>query len=208
MPCWAKAVDGGSLLIQIPIFITLRAASTSGLESTQKPFVYAEKTHDGILLASLRAGRMFVVTGDLITTLDVTLSDGVTSVGWGETLKTKQGSKLTLEIAVTDPEEMNAAGRNINRVDVIMGAVTGWQANADLAQNPSTAVVERVSRNAFEGGDGQYLIWLTADANGYLRLCGTNTKSLEPEKDPLGEDPWSDLWFYSNPVFIEVLTPS
>ena len=45
---------------------------------------------------------MFVVTGDLITALDVTLSDGVSSVGWGETLKTKQGSKLTLEIAVTD----------------------------------------------------------------------------------------------------------
>ena len=173
-----------------------------------KTFVHAEKTHDGIL-ASLRSGRMFVVTGDLITTLDVTLSDGVTSVGWGETLKTKQGSKLTLEIAVTDPEETNAAGRNpsLNRVDVIMGAVTGRQANADLAQNPSTAVVERVSREAFEGRDGQYLIRteLTADANGYLRLRGTNTDSLEPEKDPLGEDPWSDLWFYSNPVFIELV---
>ena len=173
-----------------------------------KTFVHAEKTHDDIL-ESLRSGRMFVVTGDLITALDVTLSDGVSSAGWGETLKTKQGSKLTLEIAVTDPEEMNHAGRNpsLNRVDVIMGEVTGRQANADLAQNPSTAVVERVSRNAFEGGDGHYLIRteLTADANGYLRLRGTNTNSLEPEKDPLGEDPWSDLWFYSNPVFIELV---
>ena len=116
---------------------------------------------------------------------------------------------MTLEIAVTDPEEMNHAGRNpsLNRVDVIMGEVTGRQANVDLAQNPSTAVVERVSRNAFEGGDGHYLIRteLTADANGYLRLRGTNTNSLEPEKDPLGEDPWSDLWFYSNPVFIELV---
>jgi hypothetical protein len=173
-----------------------------------KTFVHAEKAHDSIL-ESLRAGRMFVVTGDLITTLDVALSDGVTSVGWGETLKTKQGSKLTLEIAVTDPKEMNAAGRNpsLNRVDVIMGAVTGPQANADLSQNPTTAVVERVSRKDFEGGDGQYLIRteLTADANGYLRLRGTNTDSFEPEKDPLGEDPWSDLWFYSNPLFIELV---
>ena len=173
-----------------------------------KTFVYAEKTHDAIL-ESLRAGRMFVVTGDLITALDVTLSDGVSSVGWGETLMTKQGSKLTLKIAVTDPEEMNAAGKNpsLNRIDLIMGAVTGPQANADLAQNPTTAVVERVSRKAFEGGDGQYLIRteLTADENGYLRLRGTNTNSLEPEKDPLGEDPWSDLWFYSNPVFIELI---
>jgi hypothetical protein len=31
-----------------------------------------------------------------------------------------------------------------------------------------------------------------------------NTESLEPEVDPPGEDPWSDLWFYSNPIFIEV----
>ena len=152
---------------------------------------------------------MFVVTGDLITALDVTLSDGVTSVGWGETLKTKLGSKLTLEIAVTDPEETNAAGRNplLNRIDLIMGAVTGPQENVDLAQNPTTSVVERVSREAFEGVDGQYLIRseLTADVNGYMRLRGTNTDSLEPEKDPLGEDPWSDLWFYSNPVFIELI---
>ena len=173
-----------------------------------KTFVLAEKTHDSIL-ESLRAGRMFVVSGDLITALDVTLSDGMSSVGWGETLKTKQGSKLTLEIAVSDPGDTNAAGRNpsLNRVDVIMGAVTGRQANADLAQNPTTAVVKRVSRASFEGGDGQYLIRmeLTADANGYLRLRGTNTDSLEPEKDPLGEDPWSDLWFYSNPVFIELI---
>ena len=173
-----------------------------------KTFVHAEKTHDSIL-ENLRAGRMFVVTGGLITALDVTLSDGVSSAGWGETLKTKQGSKLTLEIAVTDPEGMNPAGRNpsLNRIDLIMGAVTGPQANADLARNPTTAVVERVSRKAFEGGDGQYLIRteLTAYANGYLRLRGTNTDSLEPEKDPLGEDPWSDLWFYSNPVFIELV---
>ena len=69
-----------------------------------KTFVLAEKTHDSIL-ESLRAGRMFVVSGDLITALDLTLSDGMSSVGWGETLKTKQGSKLTLEIAVSDPEE-------------------------------------------------------------------------------------------------------
>ena len=25
---------------------------------------------------------------------------------------------------------------------------------------------------------------------------------LEPEKDPPAENPWHDLWFYSNPVFI------
>jgi hypothetical protein len=38
----------------------------------------------------------------------------------------------------------------------------------------------------------------------YVRVRGTNTAQLEPEVDPLGEDPWSDLWFYANPIFVEV----
>ena len=28
--------------------------------------------------------------------------------------------------------------------------------------------------------------------------------ALEPAMDPPGENPWTDLWFYSNPIFIEV----
>jgi len=38
----------------------------------------------------------------------------------------------------------------------------------------------------------------------YLHVRGTNTRELEPSPDPLGEDPWSDLWFYTNPIFLEV----
>jgi hypothetical protein len=173
-----------------------------------KTFVYAEKNHDAIL-ESIRAGKMFVVTGGLITALDVTLSDGSSSVRLGEMLKTQRGSKLTLEIAVTDPDQMNPAGRNpsLNRVDLIMGVVSGRQPDVDVAQNSNTSVIERISRESFERSDRQYVIrtQLTAEADGYLRLRGTNTDSLEPEKDPLGEDPWSDLWFYSNPIFIELV---
>ena len=38
----------------------------------------------------------------------------------------------------------------------------------------------------------------------YLRVRGTNTTELEPEEDTRGEDPWTDLWCYSNPIFVEV----
>jgi hypothetical protein len=38
----------------------------------------------------------------------------------------------------------------------------------------------------------------------YLRVRGTNTSEMEPELDPRGENPWQDLWFYSNPIFVEV----
>ncbi|MDP5073200.1 MAG: hypothetical protein NWQ61_04705, partial [OM182 bacterium] len=36
------------------------------------------------------------------------------------------------------------------------------------------------------------------------RLRGTNGEELEPTLDEIGEDPWSDLWFYSNPIFVKV----
>jgi hypothetical protein len=38
----------------------------------------------------------------------------------------------------------------------------------------------------------------------YVRIRGTNGAELEPSIDAPGENPWRDLWFYSNPVFIEV----
>ena len=41
----------------------------------------------------------------------------------------------------------------------------------------------------------------------YLRLRGTNRTQLEPEPDPPVEDPWTDLWFYANPVFVEFDAP-
>ena len=41
--------------------------------------------------------------------------------------------------------------------------------------------------------------------NSYIRVRGTNTDELEPQPDKWGEDPWEDLWFYSNPIFIEVI---
>lgn len=36
----------------------------------------------------------------------------------------------------------------------------------------------------------------------YVRVRGTNTDEMEPLPDA-DEDPWTDLWFYSNPVFIQ-----
>ena len=38
----------------------------------------------------------------------------------------------------------------------------------------------------------------------YIRVRGTSTEDSEPPMDEPGEDPWGDLWFYSNPIFIEV----
>ena len=37
---------------------------------------------------------------------------------------------------------------------------------------------------------------------GYGNPRGTSSSDAEPPMDLAGENPWSDLWFYSNPVMI------
>jgi len=36
-----------------------------------------------------------------------------------------------------------------------------------------------------------------------VRASGINTGEPTPLADLKGEDPWQDLWFHSNPVFID-----
>ncbi len=43
----------------------------------------------------------------------------------------------------------------------------------------------------------------TVEQSCYARVRGTSTDEMEPQVDG-NEDPWSDLWFYSNPVFVNV----
>jgi hypothetical protein len=38
----------------------------------------------------------------------------------------------------------------------------------------------------------------------YLRVRGTSTQEPEPAQDEPDEDPWQDLWFYSNPIFVHI----
>ena len=37
----------------------------------------------------------------------------------------------------------------------------------------------------------------------FVRARGSNTLDATPPADVPGEDPWQDLWFYSNAVFID-----
>jgi hypothetical protein len=53
---------------------------------------------------------------------------------------------------------------------------------------------------------GEYVIRHTLrDVEGdlYARVRGASTNEAEPLPDDR-ESPWSDLWFYSNPVFVRI----
>ncbi|TXH94432.1 MAG: phosphoesterase [Rheinheimera sp.] len=187
-----------------------------------KTYVLADKNYDAIF-AALKSGQIFVTTGDLIDELD--LSVQVPSVGKsqtakaGESLKVKAGSDVAVQIRFRVPAALNGNHERpqVARLDVIGGLVTGPAADRNNDRNsdeaPQTRVLQRFEQSAF----GK----VSSDSNGvvyqlsyqlknlqhsqYIRLRGTNQRGeLEPNADTKGENPWSDLWFYSNPVFIEV----
>jgi hypothetical protein len=112
-------------------------------------------------------------------------------------------------IRLRDPSAANAAGRtpSVRRVDLIIGRVSGKRADRDGDTNPTTQVAQRFTSADWEQ-DGEYISMTTSlgslDGDVYLRVRGTSTSELEPSPDPAGEDPWSDLWFYSNPIFVNV----
>ena len=173
-----------------------------------KTYVQARPDHADIM-DGLRSGRIFVTTGDLVSEVDVIASSGRASAGIGGTLNVRKGAVVELTIRLRDPAAANAAGRTpgVARVDIITGPVTGPAANRSIASAPGTAVARRFTASDWRReGEIITLTWRLPAITGplYLRVRGTGTDELEPVADPKGEDPWSDLWFYANPIFITV----
>lgn len=175
-----------------------------------KTYVYAKKDHASIL-ESLRRGRIFVTTGDLISELyvDVTDVNGESEsaqIGGPVTLSTP--GDIEVRIRARDPHgtNHNDDSPEVARIDLIVGHVTGPSEDRTLDTNESTTVVRRFSASDWRR-DGEFLdMSHTVSVSGpvYIRVRGTNTNELEPDVDPPDEDPWQDLWFYSNPVFVEI----
>ena len=174
-----------------------------------KTYVYADRDY-GAILEALRTGRVFVTTGDLVSEMYVSVTtEAGDTVGIGGTLRLRAGEVVTVVIRVRDPDDENAHGdvTTVNRVDLIKGLYSGVQSEVDRNMNPSTHIIRRFSADDWSR-DGEFLT-MTArlqktDRDFYIRVRGTSTDQLEPDPDPPGEDPWDDLWFYANPVFVQI----
>jgi hypothetical protein len=133
-----------------------------------------------------------------------------------------------------NPEKYNCVKPEVDHVDLIQGAVTGLippgDPNYGKDTNDSTTVMARFDRSDFDRIDGWYtkLYTISNIQNSmYLRLRGTNQPienldvngdafmDVDPVSEGLcrsgqeefcsnGEKAFADLWFYSNPIFVNV----
>jgi hypothetical protein len=158
---------------------------------------------------AFRSGRIFVTAGDLISELDFTAASGTSQADTGQTLLLPKGSDVHITIRFRVPESTNAHGDSpkVSRVDLITGDVSGPTPNRNGDKNETTKVFARFSEKDWTRSGNSYSLKLALpkiDRNIYLRVRGTNTTEPEPMMDAKGESPWEDLWFYSNPIFVEV----
>lgn len=175
-----------------------------------KTYVKAAHSYDDVL-NGLREGRIFVTLGDLVSEVDVTAmtSAGAAKAEIGGHLKVPVGADVTLVIRVRDPAGKNFGGLapQVARIDLIQGDITGPAIDRTQDANPTTRVVRSFTASSWaREGEVLSMVYVLKDVrrSSYVRVRGTNGPEVEPQPDPLGEDPWSDLWFYANPVFISV----
>lgn len=171
-----------------------------------KTYVYAARSHDDVL-DGLRTGRVFVTTGDLVSELYVTVAVGNSSAAIGGELEVASGADVRVTIRFCDPDGPNHRGDtpSVARVDLIVGQVLGRAADRNADHNPTTRVLQRFAPGQWQvDGECRVMQALLQDVREplYLRVRGTNGGELEPAPDVAGENPWDDLWFYSNPVFV------
>ena len=106
------------------------------------------------------------------------------------------------------PTAKNAHGDNprVSRVDVIIGDMRGASEDPNVDRNPTTKVIARFSERQWtrDGDTSTFLTTLPAsDRNFYVRVRGTNTHGRRAAYGRCRRNPWADLWFYSNPIFVE-----
>jgi hypothetical protein len=167
-----------------------------------RTYVWARPEADDIL-DGVRAGRMFAVTGDLIDALELTVqaADGRGAVGrMGDTVAVTAGTPMRVQLRVRRPDGVNAAGQRpvLQQLQLIVGSGSGNEQVPGMQTRRFTANEWR------QQGAWYQVTWeLPAPAaGGFVRARGSNTDEPAPLADVKGEDPWQDLWFHSNPVFI------
>ncbi|MHB9860255.1 PHP domain-containing protein [Streptomyces sp. YIM S03343] len=169
------------------------------------------------VMDGIRAGRVWVDHGGLISGLDARLRSGKRAATLGEMLTVRRGSQvdLVVEISLAGGPNWSQFVPQLARVDVIQGTVTGAVSDKDAFTTPDTKVVKSFEVNKSTGTVRLTYSLGKVDKPFYVRLRGTDgnrsavgimgasVDPAGPAMDVVGDaDPWKDLWFYSNPMWV------
>ena len=93
----------------------------------------------------------------------------------------------------------------VHRVDLITGQVTGPASSPDADINPATAVVARFGPGDWRGhGSGNVIQYTYATCRPTCTSGARHQHRRGRASSGRQREPWTDLWFYSNPVFVHV----
>ncbi len=180
------------------------------------------------LVDGLRSGNSFSVHGDLIDELRFTANASGDTAEMGSELDVKKGKTVRVAVRFHVPAaNNNGDAPKVDHIDLVRGNVTGkatpGTAEYNNDKNPSAKVTARFSSDEWKARNAKgswytvvYTIKPSSDC--YLRLRGTNLGIGVPNEtdavgNPLVDDSvgpndaqkaYDDLWFYSNPIFIDV----
>ena len=187
-----------------------------------KTYVNSELTAQEWLDA-MRRGASFSVMGDLIDGLDFIIDDGVKVATMGQTL-TSNKTTATVIIRFKSPSvNFNGDRPIVNHIDLICGDVTSKLTDTSSADykantNNTTSILKRFTSTDWKTEKGWNVICyiISIDKKKYYRLRGTNVPVntagltdengnplIDPEKNNTPAKAWADLWFYSNPIFVQ-----
>ena len=121
--------------------------------------------------------------------------------------------EVTVEITLAHGLNFHGDVPTLRKVDLIAGSVTGPVSDRDAFRAPATRVVDTFEVGAAARRSGQFELsyrFRNVTEPFYLRLRGSDGNRLtadgSPVMDVVGDaDPWADLWFYANPVFVDVI---
>ncbi|MGW4733495.1 PHP domain-containing protein [Streptomyces shenzhenensis] len=169
------------------------------------------------VMDGIRDGRVWLDHGGLISGLNAQVRSGAKAVTLGGSLVVRRGSQvdLVIEISLANGPNWSQFVPQLARVDVIQGAVTGRVADKDAFGTPDTKVVKSFEVNKSTGSVRLTYSLGRVDQPLYVRLRGTDgnrsavglngaaVDPVGPAMDVVGDaDPWKDLWFYTNPMWV------
>ena len=186
------------------------------------------------VVQALRSGNAFHVMGDLIDALQFDAQSSRRKVAMGETLQVKNGEDVKIKIKFKSPTvNQNGDTPAVDHIDLIAGDITGMIEPGTPAYtdptNPTTRVIATFNASNWKECDIDEDGYTTmvfklknVEKSMYFRLRGSNVPPCSeyetdcdgnPLADSLAteflgldgaEEAYADLWFYSNPIFVEV----